>query len=63
MRFFWTFFWAFLLVQMLNYVVSSMSATTFNFMTGTILSVIITALIFVVSAILPNDPVDHHGAH
>lgn len=63
MRFFWTFFWTFLLVQMLNYVVSSMTAVTFDFMTGTILAVVVTILLFVVSQIIPNDPVDHHGAH
>ncbi|HYK72297.1 MAG TPA: YjzD family protein [Pseudoneobacillus sp.] len=63
MRYFWTFFWTFLLVQMLNYVVSAMSGTTFNFVTGTILAVIVTVLLFVVSLIIPNDPVENHGAH
>ncbi|WP_442600318.1 YjzD family protein [Neobacillus sp. D3-1R] len=63
MRYFWTFFWTFLLVQMLNYVVSSMSGTEFNFVTGTILAVIVTVLLFIVSLIIPNDPVEHHGAH
>jgi hypothetical protein len=60
MRYFWTLFWTFLLVQMLNYVVSSMTGVTYDFMTGNILAVIVTVLIFVVSAIIPNDPVEQH---
>ncbi|WP_071618169.1 YjzD family protein [Rossellomorea aquimaris] len=61
MRFFWTFFWAFLLTQMLNYVVSSMNGLSFHFMTGLVLSVVITVLLFVMTLIIPNDPVeDHH---
>jgi predicted PurR-regulated permease PerM len=60
-RFFWTFFWAFLLTQMLNYVVSSMNGLSFHFMTGLVLSVVITVLLFVMTLIIPNDPVeDHH---
>ncbi|KSU62211.1 hypothetical protein AS034_08760 [[Bacillus] enclensis] len=61
MKFFWTFFWAFLLTQMLNYVVSSMNGLSFHFMTGLVLSVVITVLLFVMTLIIPNDPVeDHH---
>jgi hypothetical protein len=63
MSYFWTLFWTFLLVQMLNYVVSSMTGATFDFVTGSILAIIVTVLLFVVSAIIPNDPVDHHSAH
>jgi hypothetical protein len=63
MSYFWTLFWTFLLVQMLNYVVTSMTGATFDFVTGSILAVIVTVLLFVVSAIIPNDPVDHHSAH
>ncbi|SCC00950.1 Protein of unknown function [[Bacillus] enclensis] len=60
-KFFWTFFWAFLLTQMLNYVVSSMNGLSFHFMTGLVLSVVITVLLFVMTLIIPNDPVeDHH---
>jgi predicted PurR-regulated permease PerM len=60
-KYFWTFFWAFLLTQMLNYVVSSMNGLSFHFMTGLVLSVIITVLLFVMTLIIPNDPVeDHH---
>lgn len=60
MRFFWTFFWAFLLTEMLTYVVSSMSGAAFDFKLGAILSVGITILIFVMSTIIPNEPVEKH---
>ncbi|MFD2443176.1 YjzD family protein [Bacillus sp. CGMCC 1.16607] len=63
MRYFWTLFWTFLLVQMLNYVVTSMTGTTYDFNTGTIISVIVAVLIFVVTLVIPNEPVDHHEAH
>jgi Protein of unknown function (DUF2929) len=55
-RYFWTFFWTFLLVQMLTYVVSSMSGVGFDFKAGAIVSVIVTILIYVASAIIPNEP-------
>jgi uncharacterized membrane protein len=59
-RYFWAFFWAFLLVQMLTYVVSSMVGTTYNVQTGSILAIIVTVMIFVISAIIPNEPVEKH---
>ncbi len=61
MRFFWTFFWTFLLVQMLSYVVSSMTpGSKFDFMAGAIISVGVTVLIFIASAVIPNQPVEKH---
>lgn len=60
MRFFWTFFWSFLLVEMLTYVVSSMLGVAFDLKTGAILAVCVTILIFVVSSIIPNEPVEKH---
>ncbi|SFA78801.1 MULTISPECIES: YjzD family protein [unclassified Bacillus (in: firmicutes)] len=60
MRYFWTFFWAFLLVQMLTYVASSMVGVAFDFKLGSILAVGATILILVVPAILPNDPIEKH---
>ncbi|MDP4085117.1 MAG: YjzD family protein [Bacillota bacterium] len=60
MRYFWTFFWAFLLVQMLDYVVSSMIGTTYNFEIGAILALVVTVMIFIVTSIIPNDPVEKH---
>ncbi|MBO8178072.1 YjzD family protein [Aeribacillus pallidus] len=60
MRYLATFFWAFLLVQMLSYVVSSMMGAEYHFETGALLAVIATVLIYVVPTILPNDPVEKH---
>jgi hypothetical protein len=63
MRYFWTLLWTFLLVQMLSYVVTSMTGSTYDFMTGTIIAVIATILIVIVSFIIPNEPADNHGSH
>ncbi|NRD78415.1 DUF2929 family protein [Bacillus sp. BRMEA1] len=61
MRFFWTFFWTFLLVEMLTYVVSSMTpGAAFDVKLGAIMAVCVTILIFIVSAIIPNEPVKKH---
>jgi len=61
LKVFWTFFWTFLLVEMLTYVVSSMTpGSVFDVKMGAIMAVCVTILIFVVSAIIPNDPVEKH---
>ena len=60
MRIFWTFFWSFLLVQMLTYVVSSMNGIAFDVKVGSILAVAVTILVFVVSSLIPNEPVEKH---
>ncbi|MGG1676594.1 DUF2929 family protein [Neobacillus sp. NRS-1170] len=60
MRFFWTFFWLFLLVQMLTYVVSSMNGVAFDVKVGSILAVAVTILVYVVSSLIPNEPVEKH---
>ena len=61
MRYFWTFFWAFLLVQMLSYVVSSMTVGgVFEFKTGAIISVVVSILIIIAAAVLPKQPVEKH---
>jgi hypothetical protein len=60
MKYFWTFLWTFLLVEMLTYVVTSMTGAHFDFMTGLILAVGATILIFVVTLVIPNEPVEKH---
>jgi len=57
MKIIFTLIWSFALVTMLNYVVSSIYNVEFNFTLGAILSVIVSGIIFVLSAIIPNDPV------
>lgn len=63
MQYIITFFWSFLLITMLNYVVSSVLGVDFNFATGAIISVVFSLIIFVIAAVIPNEPVaetDHH---
>ena len=62
MRYTWSFFWVFLLIHMATYVVSSMNGAAYDFMQGTIISVVVTILVYIVTAILPNEPVEdaHH---
>ncbi|MDF2854707.1 MAG: hypothetical protein K0Q87_558 [Neobacillus sp.] len=61
MRYFWTFFWAFLLVQMVSYVVSSMTeGAEFDFVTGAIVSLGVSVLIIAATAILPGGPAEKH---
>jgi hypothetical protein len=59
-RYFWTLFWTFLLVQMLTYVVSSMNGAEFDFKLGSILAVVVTILLFIVSSVIPNEPAEKH---
>ncbi|MBM7693969.1 hypothetical protein JOC77_003413 [Peribacillus deserti] len=62
MKVFWTFFWTFLLVQMLTYVVSAMNGVKPDFAQGAILGVVVTVLILIVGAIIPDEPAKayHH---
>lgn len=60
MRYFWTLFWAFLLTQMLTYVVSSMIGTAYKFETGLILTAVVTIFVLAVSAMIPNEPAQKH---
>lgn len=59
-RYFWTFFWALLLVEMVTYVVSSMTGTAFNVQVGAVLAVVVTILVYAISAMIPNEPVEKH---
>lgn len=63
MRYTWTFFWVFLLIHMTTYVVSSMSGATYDFILATTLSVIATILIYIVAAIIPDEPVEEAHQH
>lgn len=63
MQYIATFFWSFLLVTMLNYVVSSVLGAGFDFVTGAIISLIFSVLVLIVTAIIPNEPTpeaEHH---
>lgn len=60
MRYLVTFFWVFLLLQMIVYVVSSMNGAAYSFNMGLVLSIPITILISIVPALIPDDPVEQH---
>lgn len=60
MRYFWALFWGFLLVQMLTYVVGSMIGTTYDFKTGTILTVVLVVMVYIIGSVIPNDPAEKH---
>ena len=48
-------------MQMITYVVSSMAGAGYSFTTGVIISVIVSLLVFVLTAILPNEePAENH---
>ncbi|MCM3570010.1 YjzD family protein [Neobacillus mesonae] len=60
MRFFWTFFWSFLLVEMLAYVVSSMSGAAFDFASAAVISLVVSILLLIAASTIPNQPVEKH---
>ena len=55
MQYIITFFWSFLLVTMLNYVVSSVNDVNFNFMNGLIISLVFSVLVIIIAAVIPNE--------
>ncbi len=60
MRYFWAFFWTFLLVTMASYVITSMQGGAFDFGVTSIIGIVAAVLIIVVGELLPNEPVEHH---
>jgi hypothetical protein len=60
MRVLWTLIWSFLLVQMMAYVISSMTGSTYDFVQASIISVVMAAFVMILSAFIPNEPVEHH---
>jgi hypothetical protein len=45
---------------MLVYVVGSMVGSTYNFNLGALLTVVVSVMVYVLSAVLPNEPVEKH---
>ncbi len=56
MKYFWTFVWTFLLVQMLYYVAGSMYGTPYDLKLGTLISVAVTAFILLIGTLIPEKP-------
>ncbi|GGG19935.1 hypothetical protein GCM10007425_12910 [Lysinibacillus alkalisoli] len=61
MQYIVTFFWSFLLVSMLNYVVSSVLNVPFDFQLGAIVSVVFAILVFIVAAVIPSESTPETG--
>lgn len=61
MKFIMTFVWSFLLVSMLNYVAGAIAnVPTFEFTTGIIVSIVLSLMIFAISAVIGDEPVAEH---
>lgn len=63
MQYIVTLLWSVILVSMLNYVVSSVLNVEFIFMNGLIMSIPVAIIIFIIAAIIPNEPsasAEHH---
>lgn len=62
MKYIMTIIWSVILVSMLNYVVSSVQNVPFELNTGLIMSIPVVILLFLITAIIPNDSVatEHH---
>ena len=58
-----TIFWTFLLSQMLVYVVGSMNGVPYSFSMGVILTAVFSVLVFILSAIIPDEPAHKEGSH
>lgn len=56
MQYIGTFVWSFLLISLLNYVVSAVQNVPFDFMIGVYISLAVSILIFVISSIIPDEP-------
>ena len=57
MKLVFTLIWSFLLITMLNYVVSSVANVPFDFQLGAIISLGVAVVIYIISTIIPNEPV------
>jgi hypothetical protein len=55
-----TFIWTLILSEMVVYVVSSMNGAAFHFEPGILIAVVVTILLFILTALIPNDPIEKH---
>jgi uncharacterized membrane protein len=55
MKYLWTFFWTFLLAQMMTFVVGSIKSTPYSFETGLKLAVGMTVLLLIIPRLLPEE--------
>lgn len=55
MHYIMTFVWSFLLVSMLNYVAGSIVGTSFDFMAGVTVSIVLAIIVLIITAIIPDE--------
>ncbi|MCP3761635.1 YjzD family protein [Domibacillus sp. A3M-37] len=60
MQYLMTFIWTLILSEMVVYVVSSMNGAAFHAEAGVLISIVATILLFVLTALIPNDPIEKH---
>ncbi|PPA72346.1 YjzD family protein [Jeotgalibacillus proteolyticus] len=60
MSYIWAFIWAFLLIHMTTYVVSSMNGVAYEFGTATIIAVATTIALYIIGAVIPKPHVEQH---
>ncbi|MGG3449539.1 MULTISPECIES: YjzD family protein [Bacillaceae] len=60
MQYIMTFVWTLFLSEMVVYVVSSMNGAPFHAETGVLVAVVVTILLFILTALIPNDPIEKH---
>ncbi|OLN23831.1 DUF2929 domain-containing protein [Domibacillus antri] len=60
MQYIMTFIWTLILSEMVVYVVSSMNSAVFHVETGVLIAVVVTILLFILTALIPNDPIEKH---
>lgn len=64
MQYIMTFVWAFILVQMVNFVLMSLGGgQDLNLPFASIMGVIVGVLAIVIANIIPNEPIPHHEEH
>ncbi|ASV66244.1 YjzD family protein [Cytobacillus kochii] len=63
MQYIWTFIWTFLLMNMVTYVVSNMNGVSYDLQTATILSVVVSILLYILAAVIPAAPEEKEGLH
>lgn len=62
MKYIMTIIWSFILVTMLNYVVSSVNGVDFDFFPGLYMTIPAAIIIILITKVIPDEPVEsaHH---
>ena len=63
MQYIITLLWSFMLITMVNYVVSAVLGVPFDFVTGAIISVAFTVIVLIFTAVLPTGKIEHADHH